>query len=331
MGGAATVSYIVAVFNAEATLRHCLDSLINQTYKEIEILLINDGSTDNSADICEEYACKDSRIRLIHQSNSGVSRTRQRGLDEARGKYVIHADPDDWIEPDSLRQMVAYAEACHTDILISDFWHDCGEKSTQCIQKPTGSTQAELTRDLLTILHGGCWNKLIRLDTIRRHGIGFHPDLTYCEDLLFNLQLLSKEVSYGYIGIAHYHYVDHGNLNSLTRKYDIDMLANDMILFAEVQRTIPQHEHPHTLPHLAALLANRAFDSQILSDKAFHQHFSGLTSYVRMSRRYPASRMILLYLSCIGYHGLAQSAARGHLTPFYRTLICTYNYLKRLF
>ena len=122
MGRAATVSYIVAVFNAEATLRHCLNSLINQTYKEIEILLINDGSTDNSADICEEYARKDPRIRVLHQSNKGVSYTRQRGLDEARGKYVIHADPDDWVESDTLSQMVAYAEEHQTDILISDFW-----------------------------------------------------------------------------------------------------------------------------------------------------------------------------------------------------------------
>ena len=123
------VSYIVAIYNAEVTLPHCLDSLINQTHKELEIILINDGSTDSSASICEEYARKDPRIRVLHQSNKGVSYTRQRGLDEARGKYVIHADPDDWVESDTLSQMVAYAEEHQTDILISD-----SERSRFCLR-----------------------------------------------------------------------------------------------------------------------------------------------------------------------------------------------------
>lgn len=315
------VSYIVAIYNAEVTLPHCLDSLINQTHKELEIILINDGSTDSSASICEEYARKDPRIRVLHQSNKGVSYTRQRGLDEARGKYVIHADPDDWVESDTLSQMVAYAEEHQTDILISDFWFNGPGQCDLMIQKPSGSTTSSLIRDFFSHIHGSCWNKLVRLDTIRKHHIQFNPQLTYCEDLLFHLQLISKGVSYGYINIAHYHYFNDSTQPTLTRRYDAKMLCNDTLLYEEVKKIVPPSEHPHTLPDFAALLVSRAFLSKNLSNSTFRKHFSSYAPYVRKSKRYPASNRFLLYLSCIGYYRIAKSAATGLLAPVYNFLI----------
>ena len=102
----AKVSIIVPVYNVEKYLRKCLDSLINQTYKNLEIIVINDGSTDNSADICDEFAVKDSRVLVIHQKNSGVSVARNVGLDKMTGSYVTFVDSDDYLEKNAVERFL---------------------------------------------------------------------------------------------------------------------------------------------------------------------------------------------------------------------------------
>ena len=96
------VSVIVAVFQAVKTLRRCLDSIKNQTMTEWECLLVDDGSSDGSGKMCDEYASADARFRVIHKPNEGVAIARQTGIDSAKGDYVIFADADDWVEPDWL-------------------------------------------------------------------------------------------------------------------------------------------------------------------------------------------------------------------------------------
>ena len=100
MNGNPKVSVIVPIYKAESYLYKCIDSLLTQTLADIEILLIDDGSPDGSGMICDEYARKDSRVKVFHKSNGGVASARQCGLDHACGEYVIHADPDDWVESD---------------------------------------------------------------------------------------------------------------------------------------------------------------------------------------------------------------------------------------
>ena len=96
------ISIIVAVYKAESCLRRCVDSLLAQTFQDYEILLVDDGSPDRSGEICDEYARKDNRVRVFHKENGGVASARQCGMNNARGEYVIHADPDDWVEPNML-------------------------------------------------------------------------------------------------------------------------------------------------------------------------------------------------------------------------------------
>lgn len=96
------ISVIVPVYQAESFLFRCLDSIIFQTFTDYEVILVDDGSKDNSGRICDLYVEKDNRFHVIHKENEGVSIARQTGLDSALGKYVIHADPDDWVEPDWL-------------------------------------------------------------------------------------------------------------------------------------------------------------------------------------------------------------------------------------
>ena len=125
------VSIIVPVYNAEQYLRRCVDSILNQEYTDYELLLVNDGSTDASGDICEEYGDQDPRVIVIQKENTGVSDSRNRALDRARGKYLQFLDSDDWITPDATRLFVRAAEEYGCDMVISDFYRVVGERAYQ--------------------------------------------------------------------------------------------------------------------------------------------------------------------------------------------------------
>ena len=110
-----TISVIVPVYNAEKTLRRCVDSILAQTFEDFELILINDGSKDQSGDICDEYAAKDSRVKTIHKTNGGVSSARNAGLRIAQGEYIAFIDSDDYIDNDYLLGFKHY----DADLIIS--------------------------------------------------------------------------------------------------------------------------------------------------------------------------------------------------------------------
>ena len=110
------VSIIVPVYKAEKYIHQCIDSLLAQTYRNIEVILVDDGSPDHCGKICDEYAAKDSRVKVIHQQNGGVSVARQTGIDHATGEYSIHADPDDWVELNMIEELVAKAVSDNADM-----------------------------------------------------------------------------------------------------------------------------------------------------------------------------------------------------------------------
>ena len=120
------VSIIVPVYNAEDALPRCIDSIINQEYTDFELLLINDGSKDESGNVCDAYARKDPRIRVFHKENTGVSDTRNLGIDEAKGEYIQFLDADDWITPDSTKVLVRAMETYHPQLVIADFYRVVG-------------------------------------------------------------------------------------------------------------------------------------------------------------------------------------------------------------
>ena len=125
------VSMIVPVYNVQDSVARCLESLCAQTWKNIEIILINDGSRDESYAICESFCQKDPRIVLVDKSNTGVSDTRNCGLSLAQGDYVQFVDSDDYIEPDFTEHLVTAAEAHHADLVISPYWMVIPANSTR--------------------------------------------------------------------------------------------------------------------------------------------------------------------------------------------------------
>ena len=201
------VSIIVPVYKAEKYIRQCVDSLLAQTYRNIEVILVDDGSPDNCGKICDEYAAKDSRVKVIHQQNGGVSVARQTGIDHATGEYSIHADPDDWVELNMIEELVAKAVANNADMVICDFYRESKSEKTYDCQNPGDdlSASAVLRKILSQQLHGSCWNKLVNRSRIE--GIGFTPeDLCILEDELYNIRILARKIKVSYLPKALYHY-----------------------------------------------------------------------------------------------------------------------------
>lgn len=209
------ISVIVAVYSAEKYIRHCLDSILAQQFKDYEVILVDDGSTDQSGFICDDYAKKDSRIRVEHKKNGGVASARELGLELARGKYVIHVDPDDWIEPEMLGEMYEFAEKETADMVICDFIKHYKDLSTYVCQKPNSLSNKEIVNDFFGELGGYCWNKLIRRECFLSYNIHFVPSMIVWEDLYLCLNLVMNPIRITYLPKAFYHYIRSVNENSL--------------------------------------------------------------------------------------------------------------------
>lgn len=224
------VSVIVPVYKAESYLHKCVDSLLAQTMTDFEILLIDDGSPDKSGDICDTYAMCDTRVRVIHRNNGGVSVARQHGLEEAVGEYVIHADPDDWVEPDMLQSLYSKAVADDADMVICDFYVNYGLRQEYSKQEPDSLEPQIVLRNLFQHLHGSCWNKLVRRGCYSKYNVAFDPELSFCEDLYCNASLLLCPIKVVYLAQAFYHYEQAVNINSLVNHYDRDSFKYDVML-----------------------------------------------------------------------------------------------------
>lgn len=207
------VSIIVPIYNAEQYLRRCVDSILNQEYTDYELLLVNDGSTDASGDICEEYGDRDPRVIVIQKENTGVSDSRNRALDRARGKYLQFLDSDDWITPDATRLFVRAAEEYGCDMVISDFYRVVGERLS-----PKGDIEEEgvLTREEFAahmmenpadFYYGVLWNKLYRRDIVEEHNLRMDTDINWCEDFMFNLEYIRYAKVFYALHAPIYYYV----------------------------------------------------------------------------------------------------------------------------
>ena len=144
------VSIIVPIYKAEKYLCRCLDSIANQTYIDWECILVDDGSPDNSGIICDSYANNNGKFKVIHQKNQGVSAARQKGLDNCIGQYVIHVDPDDWIEKNMLEDMMKHIELSNCDLLITDFYYEKKGKCIKSIQQPTDNDSNAVLHNILS-------------------------------------------------------------------------------------------------------------------------------------------------------------------------------------
>ena len=223
------ISVIIPVYNVEKYLPTCLDSITNQTYKNLEIILIDDGSTDSSGKICDAYSKFDKRIKIIHQKNQGVSAARNKGIDLATGKYLTFVDGDDWIEKDYFEIAVQYLNNYNPSIMINNYLRidDCGNI-------------IDYFNDNNTILKLDTREALIEMVTGNYYGwepiatfykselcklVKFNINISFAEDLLFKYSILKKcNTGVIFIPLHKYYYVYRAgsacNSYNLSKKID---------------------------------------------------------------------------------------------------------------
>ena len=231
------VSIIVPVYNAQKGLSRCLESICSQTYQELEIIVLNDGSTDDSLAICEQFRAKDPRLVVVDKENEGVSRTRNAGLALAQGDYIQFADSDDVLDPDYTQNLVQAALQHSADLVIAPYWMVIPSNSSktghalETLQESLGIepeapktevhkygflpqgvySREDYARRLMqqpaSFYYGVLWNKLYRREIIAENQLGFAPDVHWAEDLLFNMGYLEHAEVFVSIPDAGYHYI----------------------------------------------------------------------------------------------------------------------------
>jgi glycosyltransferase involved in cell wall biosynthesis len=200
------ISIVIPIYNQEKYLRKCLDSIVAQIFRDFEAILVDDGSTDESARICKEYAQRDSRFVYYRKENGGVSAARQFGHDHVRGTYTIHCDPDDWVEPDWLEALHTEAVRTNADMTICDYYSECNGTSTANSQRPADLSPFSVRRSLLTTLHAACWNKLIRTSRYKENTLAFPNHVNVMEDSVFCVEFLAYCKVISYVERPLYHY-----------------------------------------------------------------------------------------------------------------------------
>lgn len=208
------ISVIVPVYNVEKYLRRCVDSILAQTFTDFEVLLIDDGSTDNSGIICDEYALKDERIRVIHKSNEGVSTARNCGIEKAVGKWISFIDSDDWVESNYCK--VLFEEIEDNDLL---YWGTIQEyedlgRTIYCPKYICANNRTSIEESILYLKQnnqkyeyfGFTWNKLFRTEILKKYHIRFIKGLTLKEDELFTSEYCRYIKTLKVLDKALYHY-----------------------------------------------------------------------------------------------------------------------------
>ena len=235
-----SISVIIPVYKAEKYLHRCVDSFLKQTFSDFEVLLIDDGSPDNSGKICDAYSVQDKRIKVFHKVNGGVSSARQYGLDHAEGEYVIHADPDDWVEPTMLEELYQNVVQNNSDMVICDFVFEYGRKNAQTIhQNFTSLNHIDVLKKIFQLMLGSCCNKLVRIKYLKENDIKFPTQIFFGEDLFVNACLLSMNIKITYVPKAFYHYDQIVNQNSLVHKTQESLIYQSKKLYEMLQVHMP--------------------------------------------------------------------------------------------
>lgn len=221
------VTVIVPIYNSKDYLRKCVLSILNQTYSNIEVILVDDGSSDGSSKICDDFAKQDHRVKVIHIPNGGVSNARNLGVQHAEGAYIAFVDSDDYIDEEYLETLVRGIQKSNADLCVSALDPEYLGNSFE--MQLTPDYEENLLFLLQNFLLFGPMVKLYRTDFIRKHQISFPKGISYGEDLLFNLDYLSVIDRICYINQCGYHYVT-DNTESLSRKVRWNMFDNEMML-----------------------------------------------------------------------------------------------------
>lgn len=227
------ISVIVPVYNVSAYIKKCVNSILNQSKKEFELILVDDGSDDGSEKICDEYEKKDNRVRVLHLKNSGVSRARNCGIKKSCGRYIVFFDADDYVDANALECMYDLASQENLDLVITGYYFEIGDSNGNVIQQleqkiPDMKLLSVLEiRDNLVYLWNesmmyNIWNKLFDASIIRSYAVAFPKDKFFNEDREFVRMYIGHCKRIQIIEKCMYHYIkEHGN--TATERYQPEL------------------------------------------------------------------------------------------------------------
>lgn len=296
------ISIIVPVYNAEQYLHHCIDSILVQTYTNFELLLIDDGSTDSSGSICDEYAKKDSRVRVFHKTNGGVSSARNFALDKAEGEYIGWVDADDWIEPNMYEKMYNSAIDNQADIVYCNFFKENNNKSFSIIAFEHSENKATLLNNYIMNAYCVLYNTLIKRDLYTTHKLRAVDGLDYCEDQRLSIMLYyhAKTINHVNESLYYYRYNAKSICNSHNPKKGISYLKNytDIVDFFK-----PKDIYPAIKKSIAyrGLLAKRHLLYTDKDIKAWINTFSDFNEFVLSNPLYGKKGKLIEWLIIKSY------------------------------
>ena len=225
------ISIIVPIYKVENYIKQCIDSIISQTYDDLEIILVDDGSPDNCHAICDEYAKKDSKIKVIHKKNGGLISARKAGLKASTGEYVCFVDGDDWIEPDMYEHIANAIEKYSCDCVITQFYFSFPDKELKSnyLLSKKYYTRDGIEKEIFpTMLFAGeyyqfgiypcCWTKVFKRELLETHLMDTDERIRMGEDIAFTYPCLMECNSIAFIDKPLYHY--RNNPSSMTNAYD---------------------------------------------------------------------------------------------------------------
>lgn len=244
------VSVIVPVYNIAPCLPACLESLAGQTWENIEVWLVNDGSTDDSLSLCRARAAADPRFHVIDKANSGVSDSRNVAMDVASGKYLQFVDGDDRLPPDSTETLVRSAETTGADLVIAHFWRVSGERQARQghIRRERIMTRQEFAEEMLkapsNFYYGVLWNKLYRRHIVEQNRLRCEKDIHWCEDFLFNLEYIKYARLIAAVPRPVYYYVkrESSAVNQVNLRQTIEMKRTTFACYKALYQALDLYE-----------------------------------------------------------------------------------------
>ena len=241
----AKVSVIVPVYNGEDFLGQCLDSILTQTLEDIEVICVDDGSTDETASILQTYAFLDSRLKIITQENKGIAAARNKGMKEASGEYIIFWDSDDFFENNMLEKMLAKAQDDNSDVVMcGHYLFDNGIKEkVQDIEiqeeylKKSPFKPEDLAQNLFDICPSHAWNKLVKKKLIEKNNIFFDERVSYAEDHLFSYCVLTSanKISLLKDCLVYYRFNTIMQASSSKKDHFLDVLKAGALLYTKIK------------------------------------------------------------------------------------------------
>lgn len=299
------ISISVPVYNVEKYLRQCLDSLVNQTLKDIEIVVVNDGSTDSSEAICQEYVKKDPRVVLINKENGGLASARQAAFDVATGEFFCACDADDWAEPDMYERLYKKAVETDADIVMCDYWSEYPNGSCVTNVCYIDSSCSDLLDNALNgILACQVWNKMFRRKLFINNQIEWEKGINLGEDFLIMLKILQHPTNFVHLNIPLYHYRRDMNSTSYTNNVTMETFKQSLFIRHWIRQHIDSQKYVNGIFRLwinlafTGLRVNDGMDKKYYRDEVLNN--ISISDFFRYS--YPKVKGILiLFTKLFGY------------------------------